>query len=530
MGKKKSTEKNYYILDGSQLTFFDVYHISHNEKIKVRIHPSCKRKVLQSRSFLEKEIKKRVIYGVNTGFGPMSNYFLPAEDAKRLQANLIRSHAVGFGDSLPPEFIIAIMIVRLNNLLRGHSGVRWEVVERLLFYINQRVAPVIPRHGSVGASGDLVQLAHIALGLIGEGNAWFEGRQRKVRDILKKFSISPLSLEEKEGLSLINGTSAMTGLGCIECHDAARIYALSIAAGALSFELNKGIQDALSPFLQHVRIHPGQKKVARDIRLLLRGSRLVRRRSELENYEINTLEKGQVFDAEEMIQDVYSIRCIPQIMGPVHETIQQAGAVINREINAVTDNPVIDIQGRRFLHGGNFHGDYISLELDKLKIALARVAMLSERRINFFLNRNVNKRFPRFLNLHKEGITLALQGLQFPATSTAAEIQTLSFPNYVHSISTNADNQDIVSMGFNSALITKEVIEGVFHVITIEYITLMQAMDVVDSFSSFSHHAQDMYSQFRRTFPTIRTDKDISDLIPEAVSFIRNSLKVSVTF
>ena len=217
-------------------------------------------------------------------------------------------------------------------------------------------------------------------------------------------------------------------------------------------------------------------------------------------------------------------------MGPIYETIQQAGTVVNREVNAVTDNPIIDIQGRRFLHGGNFHGDYISLELDKLKIALARIALLSERRINFFLNKNVNKRFPRFLNLHKEGITLALQGLQFPATSTAAEIQTLSFPNYVHSISTNADNQDVVSMGFNSALITQEVITGVYHILTIEYITLMQAMDVVGSVSSFSYHAQNMYSQFRRAFPVIRTDKDISALIPEVVSFVRNSLDVSVAF
>lgn len=510
------------ILNGENLTVDQVYEVATNPRVRVHVAPDAIEHISRCQAFVKEEMKTKIIYGINTGFGPMASHIIGRDDLHALQENLIRSHATGMGKPIEPEYALAAMVVRLNTLLKGYSGVSVDLVQRLEFFINNRLIPVIPEHGAVGTSGDLVQLAHIALAIKGEGEVFYKGKIHPVKEVLKGLRI-PLSytLKPKEGLALINGTSVMTAISAIICVRAKRLLDLSIQTGALAIELVHGFSDAISEKLHSLRPHPGQVAVAARLRSLLSSSHLMRNREEFQKrFHV----QKALHKIPEGVQEFYSFRCIPQILGPLVDTLEKTTREINVEINSVTDNPIVDWENNIFLHGGNFHGDYVASAIDQLKIPLAKLSLLSERRVNFFLHSAINKFFPPFLNLVKPGLTLGLQGLQFVATSTAAQNQTFAFPHSVHSISTNADNQDVVSMGTDAALIAAKVIDNLHTLLAIEVVTLAQAVDYLDIKDELSKPSRSLFTQVRKVFPAIHEDRVIINELPAVINLVRSDL------
>ena len=457
--------------------------------------------VLDSFEFLKDFSQERVIYGINTGFGPMAQYKISDHDQKELQFNLIRSHASGSGNPIPSETILASMVARLNSLAQGYSGVHPQVIHLLGDLINRRILPVIYEHGGVGASGDLVQLAHIALGLVGEGEVIKDGQILPAKKVFQKENIQPIDMHLREGLALMNGTSVMTGIGLINLLRSRQLIDWSLTASVMLNEVVQSYDDHFSAELNQTKHHSGQRFIAEKMRNWVKGSQRIRKRSD--NQYQPAVEKG-VFVTK--VQEYYSLRCIPQVLGPIWDTWEHAEKVLVSELNSVNDNPIIDRKSHHVFHGGNFHGDYVSLEMDKLKIAITRLSMLSERQLNFLLNDKLNELLPPFINLGKLGLNFGMQGMQFTATSTVAENQTLSFPMYVHSIPNNNDNQDIVSMGSNSALICRKVIENAFEVLAVEMIALLQAIDYLDIASLLSPHSQSIFRKLREIVPTFVAD------------------------
>ncbi|MEK7138515.1 MAG: aromatic amino acid ammonia-lyase [Patescibacteria group bacterium] len=509
------------VLTGKDLKIAEISSLVNDHNIVVEISPEALENVKKSNLFIEQRKKDGIVYGLNTGFGPMASYLISDTEIINLQYNLIRSHAVGMGDPISQTYSLAAMLVRLNTLVRGNSGVSLELVNKLLFFINQRIVPVIYEHGAVGTSGDLVQLAHIALALIGEGEVFYEGVRKPTAEVFKKLKIEPHELRIKEGLALINGTSVMSSIAALICVDATNILNAEIKLGALSLELVHAFRDSIAEELHKLRPHPGQMYVAEQLRLILDSSKLMQDR------EMFTPERdatNPVNKISEMVQEVYSIRCLAQILGPICESIEKAKDIVEIEINSTTDNPIVDWRGEKFLHGGNFHGDYVAYAVDQLKMTMVKLSILSERRINFFLNANVNKSFPPFLNLKQPGLTLGLQGLQFVATSTTAQNQTLAFPQYVHSISTNGDNQDVVSMGTDAALLCSKVIENNYIVQAIELITLAQAVDFLGCRDQLSGVTSKMFDSIRVVFPKIIEDRIIMTELQNSVRFLKSGL------
>jgi histidine ammonia-lyase len=439
----------------------------------------------------------KLIYGINTGFGPMAQYRVKEEDLLQLQYNLIRSHSSGSGRLLPALLSKAVMIARLASLMKGYSGVHSDVVELLREMINKNISPCIYEHGGVGASGDLVQLAHLALSLIGEGEVIFEGEVHSTKEVFDRHHLKPLSIHLREGLAILNGTSAMTGIGMVNLIQAKKLLGWSVILSALTNEIVEAFDDHYSYELNIVKHHKGQNKIAALLRDMLKSSKMIRSRSE-HLYHPGNLER-EVF--EDKVQEYYSLRCITQVLGPIYDTIGQTEKVLVDELNSVNDNPVIDHANQNIFHGGNFHGDYISLEMDKLKIAITKLSMLSERQLNFLLNDKLNQKFPPFVNLGVLGLNFGMQGMQFTATSTVAENQTLSFPMYIHSIPNNNDNQDIVSMGCNAALMAKRVVDNTFEVLGIQLMTLLQAIDYAGCAPRLAAATFSFYQQTRKIFP-----------------------------
>ena len=469
--------------------------------------------------FLKTFSANKLIYGINTGFGPMAQYRINEENFLQLQYNLIRSHSSGGGNLMSPVLVKALMTARLNSLMLAYSGVHTDVVELLVMLINKDVTPCIFEHGGVGASGDLVQLAHLALVLIGEGEVTYENMQLPTIDIFNKLGIKPLSIHIREGLAILNGTSAMTGIGIVNIIQAQKLLEWSVMLSAMINEVVEAYDDHYSFELNIVKHHKGQNKVAALLRDILKDSKMIRNRSE-SLYNSEDL-KQEVF--EDKVQEYYSLRCVTQVLGPVYDTICYAGKIVVDELNSVNDNPVIDHENNNIFHGGNFHGDYVSLEMDKLKIAITKLSMLSERQLNYLLNDKLNQKFPPFVNLGVLGLNFGMQGMQFTATSTVAENQTLSFPMYVHSIPNNNDNQDIVSMGCNAALMTKQVIDNSFEVLTIQMMTVLQAIDYLECVPRLSTATSKVYKKVREIFPTFIEDKPKYKELQEIKKYLENS-------
>lgn len=447
--------------------------------------------------FLEKFSKDKVIYGINTGFGPMAQWRVGDRHLEALQYNIIRSHATGVGEPLPDLYVRAAMIARLGTFLQARSGIHPEVVELLTAFINKGIYPFIPRHGSVGASGDLVQLAHLALTMIGEGEVHVDGQWRPAAEVLAENNLKPIGIHIREGLALTNGTSVMTGISLVNQFKAEQLLDWATLAAVWMNEIAGSYDDLMSAELNASRRHAGQGVIAARMRRLASDSRCLRKR-EHALYDTGHAEES-VF--EHKVQAYYSLRCTPQILGPIFETLENTRRVLEEEINSACDNPIVDPESGNVYHGGNFHGDYISLEEDKVKIALVRLAMTAERQLNYLMHDRINGVLPPFLNLGTLGLNYGLQACQFTATSTTAECQTLAMPNYVHSIPNNNDNQDIVSMGTNTALLCAQVIDNVYQVLAVQYMALAQATDCLRIDGCLSSATKKIYDAVRRIMP-----------------------------
>lgn len=494
----KITEPRFTLEDVEKVLF---------ENATIHLQDDVLMEVERSFEFLKSFSKDKVIYGINTGLGPMAQYRVNESDAKQLQLNLIRSHSAGTGEPISPLEAKACMLARLNSLLQAKSGVHPSVVLLLQELINKNVTPLIFEHGGVGASGDLVQLAHLALFLIGEGEGFYEGERLPASKIYEKAGIKPITIHIREGLAVMNGTSGMTGLGLVNLIHAKRALEWSVTASALINELVESYDDHFSTELNNAKQHFGQRKVASSINRMLKDSQLVKKRSD----HLYVSRQDEVF--KEKVQEYYSIRCTPQILGPIYDTLRQVEVVLIDELNSANDNPIIDIASQNVWHGGNFHGDYVSLEMDKLKIAITKLTMLAERQVNYLFNHKLNEKFPPFLNMGVLGLNLGLQGMQFTATSTTAESQTLSFPAYVHSIPNNGDNQDIVSMGFNSALMASKVIENSFQVLAVQMIALLQAFAITGSESKLSGIGRQAIQWVGKAYSPSKVDKPMYEQI-----------------
>jgi histidine ammonia-lyase len=508
-------------LGQSALLLDDFSDIVFKQK-SIVLDKSALQKIDTNFRFLQEFSADKLIYGINTGFGPMAQYKVKDGDILRLQYNLIRSHSSGSGDLLSPLLVKALMVARLNSLMQGFSGVHTDIVELLGILINKNITPCIYEHGGVGASGDLVQLAHLALVLIGEGEVLFEDKIHSTKEIYEQLQIRPLTIQIREGIAALNGTSAMTGIGLVNIIQAQKLLEWSVLLSAMTNEVVEAFDDHYSYELNIVKHHPGQNRIAAMFRDILDGSGMIRKRSE-HLYHPGNLEQ-EVF--EDKVQEYYSLRCVSQVLGPVYDTIANAEKILVNELNSVNDNPVIDHVNKNIFHGGNFHGDYVSLEMDKLKIAITKLSMLSERQLNYLLNDKLNQKFPPFINLGVLGVNFGMQGVQFTATSTVAENQTLSFPMYVHSIPNNNDNQDIVSMGCNAAMMTRKVIDNSFQVITIQLMTILQAIDFLNCREKLAPHTRALYDAVREIFPKFVEDIPKYKDMQKINTFLQNTSPV----
>lgn len=487
------------------------------ENEKIELDESLLSRVDKSFQFLKEFSKNKVIYGVNTGFGPMAQFKISDEDTHQLQYNLIRSHSSGIGTPLPAEEVKACMLARLNTLSLGNSGVHQSVIYLLQELINRDITPLIFEHGGVGASGDLVQLAHLALVLIGEGEVFYKGERKSTKEVFEAEGLEPIKVEIREGLALMNGTSVMSGIGIVNAYKANQLTDISLRLSCAINEIVQAYDDHLSEALNGTKKHYGQQKVAEKMRAHLADSKLIRKRED--HLYTHFEEQEKVF--KEKVQEYYSLRCVPQILGPVLDTLEYTEKVLENEINSANDNPIINVEDQHVYHGGNFHGDYISLEMDKLKIVVTKLTMLAERQLNYLLNAKINEILPPFVNLGKLGFNFGMQGVQFTATSTTAESQMLSNSMYVHSIPNNNDNQDIVSMGTNAAVICRKVIENAFEVLAIEAITIIQAVEYLGFQDKVSSSTKELYDEIRKIIPAFSDDMVMYPYLEEVKKYLK---------
>ncbi len=446
-------------LDGNSLTVENAY-LAEKNRSKVSLSESAIKKMGRSRDQVEKWLASdEVIYGVTTGFGEFATVRIPHEKIKELQINLIRSHSAGTGDPLPPEIVRLIILLRANALAKGYSGIRPQVVQQFLKVFNLNLVPFIPAKGSVGSSGDLVQLAHLVLALMGEGKFFVEGKLVSAKKILREHRLTPLNLTAKEGLALVNGTQMM-GAFAVHCtFEAVQLAKIFDITGALSVEALRGTDVAFDERIHKLRPYKGQQTSARNVRRLLSKSEI--RKSHLHN--------------DPRVQDAYSLRCIPQVHGAVRDTIEFCQRQVSVEINSATDNPLIFAEDGVHLEGGNFHGEPLALVCDYLAIGLSEFANISERRIERMVNGQLSG-LPKFLS-EDGGLNSGMMIAQYTAASLVSENKMLSHPASVDSIPTSANQEDHNSMGSIAAQKCFQVLENVWRVAAIELLVSCQAID-----------------------------------------------------
>ncbi|HKC89919.1 MAG TPA: histidine ammonia-lyase, partial [Candidatus Limnocylindria bacterium] len=401
------------------------------------------------------------VYGVNTGFGDLATVRVPHDQLRALQRNLLRSHAVGVGQPLPEDVVRAILLLRANTLAAGRSGVRADVIDLLCDMLNRRVHPLIPMHGSVGASGDLAPLAHAALVLIGEGEATESDRRRTGAEALKAAGLKPIELGPKEGVSLINGTQVMTAIGCLALHDAEVLATTADVVGAMSAEALRATDRAWDEDLNASRPHPGQQAVAANLRALMAGSPNV----------------ASHRTGDPRVQDAYSVRCIPQVHGATRDALTYTRRVLEIEINAITDNPIVFAEDHRIVSGGNFHGQPIAIALDLATIAVAELADISEARVDRMTNGHTSG-LPPFLTANA-GTNSGFMVAQYTAAALVTENRLRSFPASVESVPTSAGMEDHVSMGVHAAHKLVEVVRNTRDVLAIEALCGAQGLDLL---------------------------------------------------
>ncbi len=504
-------------INGELLSYEDfIAVVIHHQKIEITA--TCIEKTEQSFQFLKKHAENHVVYGVNTGFGPMAQYYIDESKSIDLQYNLIRSHAAGAGAPLPYLECRALMLARLNSLCFGFSAIHPDLLHTLTQFINADIHPFIPQHGGVGASGDLVQLAHLALNLIGEGEILVNNVRIPAKLALENADIARFQIQGREALAIMNGTSAMTGIGLLNVFHAENLLTQSVLNSSILNDMMASYSDHFSEELNAVKKHKGQQDIAAQMRSVLHDSNLIKKRVLLNPAENNVKFK-------EKVQEYYSLRCVPQILGPILDTIENTKTVLTNELNSVNDNPVVYIQKGEIFHGGNFHGDYVALEMDKLKLAITKMSMLSERQINYLAADYLNEKFPKFLIPDTPGFNFGIQGMQFSATSTTAENQSLSTSLYVHSIPTNADNQDVVSMGTNAALMCQKVIENTYQIIAIQNIALAHAYYIYNEKDGLASQSKAHLEKMYEIVMVEYKDKPLYPYIEQIIDYLKNTIR-----
>jgi len=449
-------------MNGESVTLKNLVEVA-NKKTKVELDASAVERMKTSRDYIMNRVNQgEVIYGVNTGFGAFSSVSISKEQIVQLQKNLIRSHSMGVGLPFTKRESRAIMYLRANALARGHSGIRVEVVAKILEFLNADVIPVIPQQGSVGASGDLAPLSHLALALIGEGEVWTDdGKRAPVAQVLKEKNLQPLELQAKEGLSLINGCQVMTAVGMLHLHRAKRLAWMTDLAGGMSLEAMQGSRKAFDPLIAATRPHPGEAKTARNILKLMGPT------SEIAEGHANC---GRV-------QDAYSLRCMPAVHGAVKDALGYALRVLETEANSSTDNPLVFAKDNKILSCGNFHGEPVAFALDFVGIAASAMGAISECRIEKLINPAMSG-LPAFL-APDGGLNSGHMIVQVAAASLVSENKILAHPASVDSIPTSADKEDHVSMGTIAARKFGQIIDNVENVVAMEFLSATQALDLL---------------------------------------------------
>jgi histidine ammonia-lyase len=448
------------LINSQDLTIEDVVNISRNS-YEVVLGETAIEKVKRARSIVDEVVDdEKVSYGITTGFGRFSDVSISKEECRQLQRNLIISHSCGVGNPLSEDIVRAIMVLRVNNLSKGHSGIRMETLNTIIEMINKGVHPIIPEKGSLGASGDLAPLSHMVLTMLGEGEAIYQGERMDSKDAMEKAGIEVLEyLSEKEGLALINGTQVMTAVGLLTAYDAQSLLKTADIACGLTMEALNGITCAMDERVHAVRAHKGQMNTAKNILDLVDGSEMTSKQGEIR------------------VQDAYSLRCTPQIHGASKDAIEYVINKINIEINSVTDNPIIFPDQKDIISGGNFHGQPMALSFDFLGIALSELANVSERRLEKLVNPAINHGLPAFL-AQNGGVNSGFMIVQYSAASLVSENKILAHPASVDSIPSSANQEDHVSMGTIAARKAREILENVRKVISMEILGAAQAIDL----------------------------------------------------
>jgi histidine ammonia-lyase len=489
-------------LDGQRLTLEEVEGVARGD-LRVALAPGARARVEDARRVVEKILSDgRVVYGVNTGFGKLADVRIAASDLSELQLNLVRSHACGVGQPLSEMETRAMMLLRANVLAKGHSGARPLVIDTLLSMLERGVYAVVPEKGSVGASGDLAPLAHLALSCIGEGEAFFGGERMASLEALRRARIEPLQLEAKEGLALLNGTQAMCAVGGLALHRALRLARIADVAGAMTLEALRGTPTAFDERIHLARPHVGQLEAAAHLRELLMESEI--RQSHVDN--------------DPRVQDAYSLRCMPQVHGAVRGALSHAREVVETETGSATDNPLVFAEGEEILSGGNFHGAPLALCFDYAAIALTDLMSISERRIERLVNPDLNEGLPPFLTSHA-GTSSGFMIAQVTAVALLAEAKVLAHPASVDNLPTSGGKEDHVSMGMTAAAKLRTVLENAEHTIAIELLAAAEGLEYRAPLRP-GRGVLRAFEALRRDVPRVERDRSLSADIQRIASLI----------
>ena len=487
-------------LNGESLSVEQVLMVVNGQE-RCYIEPTSWPKIEASRQHIDTLVREgKIVYGVTTGFGRLSDVRIPPEDVNRLQVNLLRSHAVGAGDPFSTDVVRAMLVLRANALAKGYSGIRRETLELLIEMVNRGVHPLVPSQGSLGASGDLAPLAHMALVLIGEGRAEYQGTILNGAEALAAANLTPVTLEAKEGLALINGTQAMTAVGVLALAEAEQLATMADVAVSLTMEALRGIVTAFDPQLLATRPHQEQAEVANRVLQYLAGSQRV------------------TVQGEQRVQDAYSIRCVPQVHGASWQALGYVRDRLAVELNSATDNPIV-LEDGRVLSGGQFHGQPIAIAMDLLKIAVAEWASISERRIERLVNPQLSG-LPAFL-AGQPGLESGLMIAQYVAAALVSENKVLAHPASVDSIPSSANQEDHVSMGTIAARQARQIIQNALQVLAIELICASQALYLDGADDTVAPHSERMLAAIRSLVPPLKEDASISDGIRSLAEALR---------
>ena len=512
--------KSPLVIDGYSLTTLDIFHTVSDPKKQIAVSKETEERIDASHKLLNQFVAdNRVIYGVNTSLGGFVNWLIPIDNAQQLQENLIAAVATNVGTYFEDRIVRAAMLVRLNSLSRGASAISPKNFHKLMQIYNAGIIPCVPSKGSLGASGDLGPLAAIALVATGKWKAKYQGEILPADEALKRAGIEPMQLSFKEGLSLINGTSMMTGLAALLVEQAITLVKTYDAISCLTFEGLKVKKKPFNPLVHEHKPHRGQLQTAKNIWALLQDSQMIVDEKSVEKL-LQSYKSATPKSTNTPIEDAYSIRCTPHILGPIRDTLQTIQTTIINEINSSNDNPLILCDCEEVFHNGHFHGQYISMAMDHLSICLTTLSNLSDRRIDRFMDKHHSNELPPFLCNEQPGLRLGLMGGQFMATSLTAENRSLCHPVSIQSLTSTGDFQDIVSMGLIAARRAAELYENVAYVLAFELLCGAQAADIRGS-SLLGTPTKRLFELVREIVPYLSSDQCLTDYLEGLAKLIK---------